>query len=36
MQGICKCILDESLPVKLKAAVSLNCLLEYKEAIEML
>ena len=28
--------MDESLPVKLKAAITLSCLLEYKETIEML
>lgn len=32
VEGVYKCLLDPDLPVKVKAAVTLNCLLLYKDA----
>jgi len=36
VEGITSCLLDGDLPVRVKAAVSLNCLLSQKQAIDLL
>jgi hypothetical protein len=36
VHGITKCIQDQELPVKVKASISLNCVLEHKEAVELI